>query len=88
MPLDGTDKARKLQLEPGDVLALISDGVYEYTATDGSQFGEQRVAELIMANYRLPMAELGQRLVEAAFEFGGEAPQADDVTLVLVRRLP
>ena len=88
MTLDGSDKAVELQLEPGDVLALISDGVYEYTAADGSQFGEDRVAALITANYQLPMVELSQLLVDAAFAFGGDAPQADDVTLVLVRRLP
>jgi phosphoserine phosphatase len=88
MPLDGMDKAVKLQLDPGDVLALISDGVYEYTALDGSQFGEDRVAAIMRENHHLSMADLGQSLVDAAFEFGGEAPQADDVTLVLVRRLP
>jgi phosphoserine phosphatase len=88
MPLDGMDKAVKLELGAGDVLALISDGVYEYTALDGSQFGEDRVAEIMKEHHALPMSELGQKLVDAAFEFGGEAPQADDVTLVLARRLP
>ncbi len=88
MQLDGMDKAVTLKLEPGDVLALISDGIYEYTALDGSQFGEDRVAEIMHQYHQLSMAELGQKLVDAAFEFGGEAPQADDVTLVLVRRLP
>lgn len=88
MDLDGTDRAKRLKLEPGDILALISDGVYEYTATDDSQFGEERVAEVIGECHDLPMAELSQRLVDATFEFGGSAPQADDITLVLVRRLP
>jgi phosphoserine phosphatase len=88
MPLDGTDKAVKLELGAGDVLALISDGVYEYTALDGSQFGEDRVAEIMKQHHALPMKDLGQKLVDAAFGFGGEAPQADDVTLVLARRLP
>ncbi|MFT5139691.1 MAG: sigma-B regulation protein RsbU (phosphoserine phosphatase) [Lysobacterales bacterium] len=88
MPLDGLDKSVSLSLEPGDVLALISDGVYEYTALDGSQFGEDRVALIMQEHHHLPMSELGKKLVDAAFVFGGEAPQADDVTLVLVRRLP
>jgi phosphoserine phosphatase len=88
MPLDGLDRAARLALEPGDVLALISDGIYEYTALDGSQFGEDRVAEIMKQGYERPMAELGRSLVDAAFEFGGEAPQADDITLVMVRRLP
>lgn len=88
MELDGSDRARRLQLEPGDILALISDGIYEYTATDGSQFGEQRVAQVMQSCHRLPVATLGKQLVDAARAFGGEAPQADDITLALIRRLP
>jgi len=33
------------------------------------------------------MSELSGQLITAAMEFGGDAPQADDITLVLVRRL-
>lgn len=88
MELDGTARATRLELAPGDVLALISDGVYEYATADGSQFGEQRVADVFAQSHKLSMAELSQKLVDAAFEFGGDAPQADDITLVLVRRLP
>lgn len=88
MDLDGTDRAARLKLETGDILALISDGVYEYTATDDTQFGEERVAQVIRESHQLPMAELGQRLVDATFEFGGAAAQADDITLVLIRRMP
>jgi serine phosphatase RsbU (regulator of sigma subunit) len=87
MPLDGTATAQSLKLEPGDVLALISDGVYEYTALDGSQFGEDRVADIMRAHHTRPMAELCRVIVDAAKAFGGDAPQADDITLVLVRRL-
>jgi len=88
MGLDSTDGAMRLTLGSGDILALISDGIYEYTALDDSQFGEDRVAEIISNHHTLPMAELSQRLVDGAFAFGGEAPQADDITLVLIRRLP
>jgi len=88
MDLDGTDEAHRLRFEPGDILALISDGIYEYAALDKSQFGEERVAKVITDGYELPMSQLGQRLIDSAFEFGGAAPQEDDITLVLVRRLP
>jgi serine phosphatase RsbU (regulator of sigma subunit) len=35
---------------------------------------------------QLPIDELSQKLVDAAFEFGGDVEQDDDITLVLVRR--
>jgi phosphoserine phosphatase len=88
MALDEVTRAQQLQLEPGDILALISDGVYEYEAKDGSQFGEDRVAEVIRTYQTMPMNVLCQLVVKAAREFGGEAPQLDDITLVLLRRLP
>jgi phosphoserine phosphatase RsbU/P len=88
MPMEEASTSQKLSLAPGDILALISDGVYEYTALDGSQFGEDRVAEVIKTYHNMPMNVLCQLLVKAARGFGGDAPQADDITLVLVRRLP
>jgi len=88
MPVDGSDRARTVQLEEGDILALISDGIYEYTAQDGSEFGEQRVAEVVRANADSAMSQLTRRLVEAVWEFAGDAEQADDITVVLLRRLP
>ncbi|HWM28796.1 MAG TPA: PP2C family protein-serine/threonine phosphatase [Woeseiaceae bacterium] len=87
MPLDGTPAGRRLKLEPGDVLALISDGMYEYAAADGRLFGENGVAAVLRQGRELPMAELSRRLVHATFEFGGGEAQADDITLVLVKRL-
>jgi anti-sigma regulatory factor (Ser/Thr protein kinase) len=88
MPLPAAREARSLRLAPGDVLALLSDGVYEYMDRAQQQFGEPKVAELIRAHHAKPMAELGALLLEALRHHGAGAAQADDVTIVLVRRLP
>lgn len=88
MELDGTARAQMITLGPGDVLAVISDGIYEFATAQGDEFGEAGVARVMQRGHELPMAELGQQLVDAAFEFGGDVSQADDITLVLVRRLP
>ena len=88
MGLDDQQKSATIQLEPGDILALISDGVYEYANIKGEEFGEERVAGIFRAHHQLSMADFTATLIEAVMEFGGDAPQADDITLVLVRRLP
>ena len=88
MEIDDRQVSANLKLEAGDILALISDGVYEYANEQREEFGEDRVAGVIKASHRLSMAELCENLVRAVKEFGGDAPQADDITLVLVRRLP
>jgi serine phosphatase RsbU (regulator of sigma subunit) len=73
---------------PGDVLGLISDGIYEYEDESGRQFGQERVARVIREHHRQPMTEVVEALLAAARAFGGDAPQTDDITIVLVRRLP
>lgn len=86
MEIDNRQESANLKLEPGDILALISDGVYEYSNTEGEQFGEDRVAGVFKDHHRLPMAELTERLIQAVKAFAKTAPQEDDITLVLVRR--
>ena len=88
MEIDDQQESANLYLEPGDILALISDGVYEYANLQGEDFGEERVATVLRSNQHLSMEQLSAELIKAVMEFGGEAPQADDITLVLVRRLP
>jgi phosphoserine phosphatase len=88
MELDDQQESANIQLEPGDILALISDGVYEYANIKGEEFGEERVAGIFRAHHQLSMSDFTETLIEAVMEFGGDAPQADDITLVLVRRLP
>lgn len=86
MEIDNQQESANLQLEPGDILALISDGIYEYSNTEGELFGEDRVAGVFKGHHHLPMAELTEQLVQAVRAFAGTAPQEDDITLVLVRR--
>ena len=88
MEIDSRQESANLQLEPGDILALISDGIYEYNNTEGEQFGEDRVAGVFREHHQLPMAELTEQLIQAVREFAKTAPQEDDITLVLVRREP
>ncbi len=88
MEMDDRQESANLQLQPGDILALISDGVYEYTDLEGVEFGEERVAGIFRTSHHLSMSGLTGHLLQALKDFGGEAPQADDITLVLVCRLP
>ncbi|MEE9142760.1 MAG: SpoIIE family protein phosphatase [Gammaproteobacteria bacterium] len=84
----GMKESQSLQLEPGDVLGLISDGIYEYVNASRDHFGEKRVAAVVREHHNKPMSELSTILLEAARGFGGAEPQADDVTIVFLRRLP
>ena len=86
MEIDGAPEGARLTLDPGDTLAVISDGIYEFANAEGARFGEDGVARIMRESNGLPIDELGRRLIDAAFAFGGDVEQADDITLVLVRR--
>ena len=86
--LNAVVDAESLQLAPGDILALISDGVYEQPGPGDTEFGQQRVCEVLSGGHALPMPELCERLLREVERFADGVPQADDITVLLVRRLP
>jgi phosphoserine phosphatase len=78
----------RVSLAPGDVLACITDGVFERESAAGEQFGVDRVVERIRANADAPAAEIVSAIVSACDAFAEGAGQEDDMTLLLVRRDP
>lgn len=79
---------RSNDLAPGDILALITDGIFEYENPRREQFGEDRVSALMLEHQHEPMARLLQKIVQEVERFADLAPQNDDMTMLLVRRLP
>ncbi len=87
MTLDESPPAMELVLAPGDILALLSDGVYECHGPGAELFGEARVAEVVCSQHAQPMATLCAQLLDAAKTFADGTAQADDITLLLLRRV-
>src|SRR5690349_6738645 len=75
-----------LELQPGDVLAVISDGIFEFENGHGEAFGETRAQASIAANANESTRLILERLRAAVRTFAGDAPQEDDMTAVLVKR--
>mgnify|MGYP001826791321 FL=1 len=88
MALDGTPEAEALELAPGDLLALLSDGIFEYRDENGEQFGVPRVETVLRGASDLPVERIAEDLLAAVHAHGGGSPQEDDITVVLVRRNP
>ncbi len=87
MPVMNLKPAPTLEMLPGDVLVLLSDGYYEYRNSDGEQFGETRVQDIVGAHRDKPMADLLGILQASVDAFARGAPQEDDMTAVLVKRM-
>ncbi len=86
MPLTTLRPAVTLELQPGDILVLLSDGIYEYANAAMEEFGEERVREVLAARHAGPASALGAAILEAVESFARGAPQEDDMTIVLVKR--
>ncbi len=86
MHLPARRAASTLELLPGDVLLLLSDGIYEQHDTSGEMYGEERVEQMVRDHGPASMAALSARLLAAVPAFSRGAAQEDDITLVLLRR--
>jgi serine phosphatase RsbU (regulator of sigma subunit) len=73
-------------LAPGDSLVLYTDGVTEAADPAGEEYGLDRLTELWRRRRGEPLAAAAKALEDALTAFVGGAPDADDRTLVVVRR--
>ena len=86
MRLSSLPAAKTLDMQPGDILLLVSDGIYEYRSAHNEDFGQERVEAIIRDHHRKPAAELASVLLESVRRFAEGARQEDDMTVVLVKR--
>lgn len=83
-----SDGVRLMQMEPGDLIVLLTDGFYEYSNAQREMFGQERIAEIILRHHHRPARELLNEILAATRTFANGAPQLDDMTGVIIRRLP
>ena len=79
------ESALPVRLEPGDVFAAISDGVFEADGPAGGQFECRRVQEIIATNCHGTAAEISTALREAVGHFAGGRPARDDRSAIIVK---
>jgi serine phosphatase RsbU (regulator of sigma subunit) len=84
----GYGPAQQIILAPGDMLILVTDGFFEWTNASDEDFGLDRLRETIRSSRDLPAAEVISRMYEAVTHFTGGTVQQDDLTAVVVKRLP
>ncbi|MCX6697276.1 MAG: SpoIIE family protein phosphatase [Methanoregula sp.] len=82
---DSLYKKATIPLTSGDLIVLFTDGVTEATNIREELYGEERLQRIILANRRLSAGEITKKILLDVQEFTGEAPQSDDITLLVVK---
>jgi sigma-B regulation protein RsbU (phosphoserine phosphatase) len=74
----------RLQLEPGDKVVLYTDGIVEAMNSEGEIYGFDRLLEIVKISDITGADALMEHVVENVKNFVGEAPQHDDLTLIVL----
>jgi len=85
-PLGGmTFQEGSATLTPGEVLLGYTDGVTEALDPEGTLYGEERLRAFLEAHRELEPKELLETLRRELRCFAQEAPQSDDITMMILR---
>jgi sigma-B regulation protein RsbU (phosphoserine phosphatase) len=81
----GVTDAEPIALEPGDTLVLMTDGITESQAPDGSLLGAEGALRLVRAYLAGSARQILEGLVAGARAFTEGGPQTDDLTAIICK---
>jgi len=75
----------KVSFSPGDILVLYTDGFTESLGPDGSEYGPQRLSDLIAQCRSKSSRELVEQCIQDLLAFRAGAQKLDDQTLMVLQ---
>lgn len=72
-------------LEKGDTVIMFSDGLIEARDAHDHEYGEERLISCITASRGNPLADVMNRIFSSVQQFCGDAPQTDDISVLVAR---
>ena len=75
----------RVDLSPGDVIVLYTDGITEAMNPESDLFGESRLSRIVEEHGHLDSSELRERIMREVEAFVGSADQHDDMTMILLK---
>ena len=74
-------------MNKGDIFAVISDGIFESTNSQGKEYGDQRAISIITSHRESSAQEILNALRVDVKEFTEDAPKDDDRTIIIIKRV-
>jgi len=78
-------EVRPLGLSPGDIMVFYTDGVTEAKNEKEEEFGTKRLKQVIIDSYQLSAFEIQENIYKAVKDFMDSLPQADDLTMIVIK---
>ncbi len=77
-------ESNTIRLEAGDHLVLYTDGLLEARNTQGEEFGEPRLRDLLQQYARMSVPDILDNLQRELAAFSAMTPQHDDITMMVL----
>jgi serine phosphatase RsbU (regulator of sigma subunit) len=85
VPDDEFVDAPAQELQPGEIVLLLTDGILEARATDETPFGRERALEVIRSHRDRPASEIVAALCRSVRDFCKNKTLIDDVTAIVIK---
>lgn len=76
-----------IQLKPGSIMVLYTDGIIERQNINGEQYDITRLHEIVKANKEKSAQEIVAEIYNDVYKFGSSVNWDDDATVVVIKRL-
>jgi len=80
-----TLQVEKIQMNTGDMFAVISDGIFESKDGNGDQYETDRAIEVIKKSADMSAKDITMKLQESLNKFTGGTPADDDRTIIIIK---
>ena len=80
-------QAERFTMASGDIMVFLTDGFFEWANESDEEFGIERIQDVIRGHIDRPAEEIIDAMHTAVRRFAGDAPQSDDLTALVIRRL-
>jgi sigma-B regulation protein RsbU (phosphoserine phosphatase) len=77
--------SEEIPLQPGDLVMLVTDGIVEARAPDGTVFGRQRLMDIARVYRQATAGQIVDNLYYAVRAFSQNLPQYDDITAAVIK---
>ena len=80
-----TYRVDEVEMAPGDLICLYSDGITECESVADEEYGQERLEAFLRERRDRPLSEIVRAIDDEVSRFGAGLPQGDDQTVVLIR---